>query len=385
MNEFDYYQRQIILGEIGKSGQEKFKKTSALVVGAGGLGHPAACYLAAAGIGKISVVDFDCVEMSNLNRQVLFSPKDVGKPKAEVLTQRIKKQNPFIEVVSINEKVTFDNVAKLLEEVDVVVDCCDNFATKFLLHDFSFLMKKDLVQGSIYKYGGQLQVFPFKKELEKKPSHDFSKNEKVICLRCLWPEIPKDDCFLSCAEVGVVGAVVGAIGSMQAMEVVKLAAGLGSENSFGKTVTFSFLDNDVQKIGWKKNPNCFLCCSDDVDLKKEMYQPILETENDEKKQLRKDYELVGLQQENLSLIDIRECDEIENQTTKQLLNYRPKHLPFSDFENWRNDLDTASQYLFVCSKGIRSGRVVQWFRENKKEDGNNFFSLYGGLDFYDDH
>lgn len=388
MGEFDYYQRQTLLSEIGKRGQEKFKQTSALVVGAGGLGHPAACYLAAAGIGKISIVDFDCVEMSNLNRQVLFSPSDVGKPKAKILADRIKNQNPFIEIVAINQRVTFDNIKNLLQTVDVVVDCSDNFSTKFLLHDFCFLMKKDLVQGSIYKYGGQLQVFPFKRFFNS------SSREDVICLRCLWPEMPKDDCFLSCAEVGVVGAVVGAIGSMQAMEVVKLVAGLGNgghASHFGRTVTLNFLDNEVHSIRWKKNPSCSLCSTDlakRVDLKKDMYafeEEVKSNKNSREVKSMKDYELVGLEQKNLALVDLRRDDEIENPITKEMLSpYDVQHLPFTEFEDWRDGIDATSQYLFICSKGIRSGKVTEWLRKNKREHKNNFFSLYGGLDFYSD-
>ncbi|MCO4793328.1 MAG: HesA/MoeB/ThiF family protein, partial [Bacteriovoracaceae bacterium] len=163
MSKRDYYSRQTILKEVGEEGQLKISNSKVLIIGAGGLGHPVATYLASAGFGEIAILDFDKVEESNLNRQVCFTLEDLGKFKAEILGLRVKKQNPYIKVSSIVEKLTPINVNKIMNQFDMVIDCCDNFATKYLLHDAAWFLKKDLVQASIYQYEGQVQVFNYSK------------------------------------------------------------------------------------------------------------------------------------------------------------------------------------------------------------------------------
>ena len=207
LSEASYYARQIQLKEIGQAGQDKLRAARVFVVGAGGLGSPALQYLAVAGIGHLAICEGDTLEASNLHRQTLFAASGVGQSKALLAAERLRAMNPFIEVVTITDRITRANVVDMTRNYDVLVDCTDNFETKFLLNDVAVLHKKLLVQSSIYQYEGQLFVYD--------PHHDGP------CVRCLWPEIPKAGCVGSCAEVGVLGAIPGVFGSLQAMEVLK--------------------------------------------------------------------------------------------------------------------------------------------------------------------
>ena len=174
MQENEFYARQINLKEVGERGQRKIQRTKVLIVGAGGLGHPAGQYLTASGVGHLCLLDFDTVEASNLNRQVLFNAKDVGSSKAKVLEERFTSQNPFIKIESVVEKLTAENAEQIISQFDMVLDCCDNYSTKFLIHDTCWLLKKDLVQASLYQYEGQIQTFPYSKISDRG------------YLRCLW-------------------------------------------------------------------------------------------------------------------------------------------------------------------------------------------------------
>lgn len=347
MPRHEYYSRQTILKDVGEEGQTKLFNSKVLIVGAGGLGHPVATYLAASGIGEIAIIDFDKVEESNLNRQVCFTPDDVGKYKSWVLASRVRQQNPYIKSESILEKLTVNNAEKIISQFDLIIDCCDNFETKFLLHDAAWMLKKDLVQASIYQYEGQLQTFNYSNTTDKG------------CLRCLWPEVPEKNCTGTCEQAGLIGAVAGVLGSMQAMEVVKLILGLGA-NNLNKTTTVDLLSLETQKIKWSKAESCPLCSS--TSKIKELDECHYENRNE--------FELKGLNHNDFTFIDIREKNEIEKDNG--FLNW-----PLSELEQWSAKVDDSANYLFICSRGIRSKKLVHDLRSALKD---NCYSLYGGLE-----
>jgi len=208
-NDKQRYSKQIILPEIGEAGQERLSSASVLVIGAGGLGCPVLQYLAAAGIGKIGVVDFDTVDISNLQRQVLYTEKDLNQSKSETAKNKIQEINSVIEVVSLNVKITSENILSVIQPYDIVVDGTDNYETKYLINDACVILDKPLVFGSIYKYQGQLSVFNH---------HDGP------TYRCVFPTPARTD---NCNETGVVGVLPGIVGTMMANEVIKIIIGLG--------------------------------------------------------------------------------------------------------------------------------------------------------------
>lgn len=343
----EYYSRQTILKDVGEEGQLKLTDSKVLIVGAGGLGHPAATYLAASGVGEISIIDFDKVEQSNLNRQVCFTPDDVGENKSWVLVNRLRQQNPYIKTESILEKLTANNAKQIISQFDLIIDCCDNFATKFLIHDTAWMLKKDLIQASIYQYEGQVQTF------------NYSVCNTDGCLRCLWKSIPEKSCTGTCEEAGVIGAVAGVLGSIQAMEAVKKIVGIES-NTTNITTTVNLISLETQKIKWRKDDECILCSKDaniiDINENNYLNQEI--------------YELIGIEHPAHVLVDIREKEE--GSRTDMYLNW-----PLSNIDQWINEISDQKDYLFICSKGVRSKQLVKNLRLEKK---NNCYSLYGGLD-----
>tara|TARA_Y100000590_G_scaffold283855_2_gene319347 strand:- start:24292 stop:25368 length:1077 start_codon:yes stop_codon:yes gene_type:complete len=348
MSKRDFYSRQTILKDVGPSGQIKLENTKAVIVGAGGLGHPVGQYLAAAGVGEITILDFDLIEESNMNRQVCFNKTEVGRPKARVLKEKLSGQNPYIKILSRLEKIDANNVVDILKEADIIFDCCDNFKTKFLLHDTAFFLKKDLVQASLYQYEGQVQVFNYSKENTKG------------CLRCLWPKVPKANCTGTCQEAGLIGAVAGSLGTLQAMAGIKLILGLGSSLQ-NTTTTVDLLSFETNKIRWNQAPRCPLC-SEHASIKE------IQDKNYEE---RESFELDEIPAKEFTLIDIREFEELEKEVSVPSL-----HRPLSEYKNWVNLLDKDENYLFVCSKGIRSSKLV---KELMTQEFKNCYSLRKGL------
>ena len=351
MSEENFYSRQTTLKEIGLKGQKKLKLQKVLIVGAGGLGHPVATYLAAAGIGEICIIDFDRIEESNLNRQVCFTINNLGKEKATTLAGKIQLQNPYIKVEGLVEKLAPHNAKEIIDPFDMILDCSDNLATKFLLHDFAWSLKKDLIQASIYQYEGQIQSF------------NFSKNNNRGCLRCLWPKIPTNNCVQNCQEAGVIGAVAGALGNIQALEAVKLLLGLG-KNFNDTTITVDLLTLEIQKIKWTKNNSCPLCS---------LNKSIDEIRKDHNIKCNS-FELTTLDQRDFVLVDIREEDEIRQKEFHQ--SYSFINLPFSKAECWFDQIDTNKKYLFICERGLRSAFLVKKMRTKNML---NCFSLSQGL------
>ncbi|HLM70304.1 MAG TPA: molybdopterin-synthase adenylyltransferase MoeB [Thermoplasmata archaeon] len=242
-DELRRYSRHLLLPEVGVAGQRKLRQAKVLLVGAGGLGSPTALYLAAAGVGEMGLVDFDTVDLSNLQRQVLYSTADVGRPKLVAAKERIEGLNPGTKVVGYEQRLTSENALDILRPYDIVVDGTDNFPTRYLVNDACVLLGKPNVYGSIYRFEGQVSVF----DARHGP-----------CYRCLYSEPPPPDLVPSCAEAGVLGVLPGLVGVLQATETVKLIIGKG-EPLIGRLLLFDALGLAFRELKLHKNPHCVLC------------------------------------------------------------------------------------------------------------------------------
>ena len=240
--EITRYSKQLLLPEIGKSGQEKLKNARVLVVGAGRLGCPVLQYLAAAGVGTICIVDFDVVDETNLQRQILYSTNDIGKSKAEIASGKISDLNPFIRVETVNRKLETTNALNLISNYDIIVDCSDNFETRYLINDACVLLDKPFVYAGIHKFEGQLSVFNYKN----------SAGGAGPTYRCTFPEMHPEETLLNCSLTGVIGTLPGIIGTLQANEVIKMITGLG-EICSGKILQMNALTLNFSEIKIKRN------------------------------------------------------------------------------------------------------------------------------------
>jgi molybdopterin/thiamine biosynthesis adenylyltransferase len=238
------YARHLILPEVGGAGQRKLLNTSVLLLGAGGLGSPAAMYLAAAGIGRIGIVDFDDVDASNLQRQILHGTDDVGRPNVESAADTLRSLNPDVDVVEHRLHVNSENALDVFRPYDVIVDGTDNFPTRYLANDAAYFLEQPLVFGAIYRFEGQMTVFEAAK--------------RTGCYRCLFPTPPPPGAVPSCAEAGVFGVLPGIVGSMMAFETIKHVLGIG-RGLVGKLLMFEGLDMDFRKVNLRRNPECPLC------------------------------------------------------------------------------------------------------------------------------
>lgn len=250
--EIKRYSRHLIMPEVGIEGQRKLKAASVLLIGTGGLGSPTALYLAAAGIGRMGLVDYDVVDSSNLQRQIIHGESTIGVSKLDSAEQRIKDINPNIQIDKYNVPLTSDNALELFEPYDVIIDGTDNFPTRYLVNDACVKLGKPNVYGSIFRFEGQLSVFYA---------------EEGPCYRCMFPEPPPPGLVPSCAEGGVLGILPGTIGTMQATEAIKVILGIG-ETMVGRMLLYDALDMSFTTINVRKNPNCPVCGipADDVEL-----------------------------------------------------------------------------------------------------------------------
>jgi thiazole biosynthesis adenylyltransferase ThiF, E. coli subfamily len=240
------YARHIILPEVGGKGQEKLLNSKVLVIGAGGLGSPAILYLAAAGVGTIGIVDFDVVDLSNLQRQVIHNTERVGTPKVESAKKTVEMLNPDVKVIAYNTRISKENIMDIIKDYDVVLDGTDNFPTRFLINDACYFTGKPLVSAAMLRFEGQVSVF------------DFRMKEQSPCYRCLFPEPPPPGLVPSCQEAGILGSIGGIMGCIQATEAIKLILGIG-EPLVGKLLIMDALSMDFRKVKLRKDPNCPLC------------------------------------------------------------------------------------------------------------------------------
>ncbi|HEX7980201.1 MAG TPA: molybdopterin-synthase adenylyltransferase MoeB, partial [Gemmatimonadaceae bacterium] len=237
------YSRHLILPEVALEGQQRLKASRVLLIGAGGLGSPLALYLAAAGVGTIGLVDFDVVDVTNLQRQIVHGTKDVGRPKLESARDRLKDLNPHVHVEGFETRLTSDNALEIVRDFDIVIDGTDNFATRYLTNDACVILGKPNVYGSIYRFEGQSSVFA---------------TEEGPCYRCLYPEPPPPGLVPSCAEGGVLGVLPGLVGTIQATEGIKLLLGVG-EPLIGRLLLIDALTMQFRAMKLRKNPNCPAC------------------------------------------------------------------------------------------------------------------------------
>lgn len=326
--EREFYTRQRVLSEVGEQGQAILKKSRALVVGAGGLGAPALMALAGAGVGHIEVIDGDLLEASNLHRQNIYKYADIGQPKAELAAEILHQYNPFIHVRSQVKRVNVENVMKVIENQDIILDCTDNFQSKYLLHDACRVLGTPLVQASVYKYEGELQLF--------------SQGEGEACLRCHSPEMPEEGCAGNCQEVGTMASATQVIGSMQVQMAIDflLEGKIRAEKIFVDVKNFR-----TQNFQSLKNENCNFCSEKRFELDPKLLNSFYEWEV--QKEERGEFEEV----------DIRGWDE------KDLTSYLL--------------LPKDRNYLLICQRGIRSRHLVKELRAQKQ---NHFYSLIGGME-----
>ena len=237
------YSRHLIIPDVGMIGQKRLKNARVLCIGAGGLGSPALMYLAAAGVGTLGIVEFDTVDESNLQRQIIHGQSDIGRSKAESARDSIKEINPYVDVVIHDERLDSSNVMQLFAQYDLIVDGTDNFATRYLVNDTCVLLGKPYVWGSIYRFDGQASVFW---------------SEHGPCYRCLYPEPPPPGMVPSCAEGGVLGVLCASIGSIQVTEAIKLLTGIG-DPLLGRLKVYDALEMDYREVRIRKDPNCAIC------------------------------------------------------------------------------------------------------------------------------
>ncbi len=342
------YSRHIILSEIGQKGQEKLNNSKVLVIGSGGLGCPVLQYLGAAGVGTLGIVDFDVVEESNLQRQILFGSSSLGKNKALAAKERLHDLNSEIIINAYPVKLTTDNAKALFLDYDIVVDGTDNFTTRYLINDVSILTGKPLVYGAIHKFEGQVSVFNYLKG----PSY-----------RCIFPSLPKEGSY-NCYEVGVLGVLPGIIGTMQANEVLKLILGIGDLLS-GKLLCYNALDNSINIINFSR-------CEEEVER-------VLQNDNLKETSVEV-YQSLGvdeitisqaLTQEQVQFIDVRDYGEYPK---IEYLN--AIHIPLSELKHHIHKIDKQKNKIIFCKLGNRSKDAITIL---KKMGIKKCHSLKGGV------
>ena len=342
------YSRQMALPEVGTEGQARLRRGSVLVIGAGGLGVPVLQYLTAAGVGRVGIADDDVVEASNLHRQPLYGPADLGEAKAAVAARRLRTLNPDVRVEQYAERATAANIADWLAQYDVVVDCSDNFATKFLVNDAAVSLGKPAVFASVYQYEGQLQTYL--------PRDDWP------CLRCLWPEAPRDGLVGNCAEAGVLGAVPATLGAMQAMQALKILLGLSGEAT-PALHTFDLLGMHWHTLKAARNAAC--------DHERRPWPEETAVGADE---IELRYaSLRAARASGLTLVDIREAWERAADGPGDTIDL---HVPLSALVEGATALPPDGRYLVVCAHGVRSLALAEHLRTHGYAE---VYSLAGGL------
>ena len=341
------YSRHLLIPEIGLEGQRKLKAGSVLIVGTGGLGSPAALYLAAAGLGHIGLVDYDVVDVSNLQRQVIHSTGVLGQRKVQSARQRMLDLNPFIRVEAFDEPFTSSNARRIAEPFDVILDASDNFPTRYLTNDLCVLTGKPLVYGAVFRFDGQASIF----DARVGP-----------CYRCLFPEPPPPGLVPSCSDAGILGVLPGTIGTIQATETIKLLLGVGS-SLVGKLMLYNALDMSFEYVKLKKNPSCKVCGVNPVVTELIDYAAFCgvaalghaeELTGIDRDITAKQLALQIEQGENIRLIDVREPHElaISSLPGAQLI-------PLGQLISRLPELNSAENIVLFCKTGSRSRRALE--------------------------
>jgi adenylyltransferase/sulfurtransferase len=345
--EIHRYSRHLLIPDVGLVGQQKLKAASVLVIGSGGLGSPVALYLAAAGVGRIGLVDYDVVDFSNLQRQIIHGESRIGDLKVESARDRMLDLNPEIQVDIYNEMITSENAFAIAEPYDIIVDGTDNFPTRYLVNDLCVLTGKPNVYGSIFRFDGQASVFYA---------------EEGPCYRCLFPEPPPPGLVPSCAEGGVLGVLPGTIGSIQATETLKLILGIG-ETLIGRLLLYDALDLSFHSVKLAKNPECKVCGVNPEVTELIDYEDFcgLPTHGHDEGSAGDTWDITAgelsdkLQSgEIIKLIDVREPheQEISNLEGSELI-------PLGQFAARLSELDSAEDIVLYCKSGTRSTRALE--------------------------
>lgn len=356
------YSRHLIMPEVALDGQKKLKQARVLTIGAGGLGAPLAMYLAAAGVGTLGIVDFDVVDESNLQRQIIHGTSDIGRPKMESAHDRINDINPNVHVEAYEEALSSENALEIFKDFDVIVDGTDNFPTRYLVNDACVLTGKPNVYGSIFRFEGQASVFWAK---------------EGPCYRCLYPEPPPPGLVPSCAEGGVLGILPGAIGTIQATETVKLILGIG-EPLVGRLLLYDALGMSFREMKLRKDPNCPVCGENPSVTELIDYQEFCGIPQANAQATADEVPEITVQElkkrldngENLSVLDVREPHEYE------VANIGARLIPLNELPERLAELDRDVPLAVHCKTGGRSARAVKLLQETGFQ---NAFNVEGGI------
>jgi sulfur-carrier protein adenylyltransferase/sulfurtransferase len=353
------YSRHLIIPEVGVEGQRRLKAARVLMVGAGGLGSPIGLYLAAAGVGRLGIVEFDVVDETNLQRQVLHGTKDVGRKKVESARDRIRDLNPHVEVVAHEAWLTSENALDIIRDYDLVVDGTDNFATRYLVNDACVLLGKPNVYGSIYRFEGQSTVFC---------------TTEGPCYRCLYPEPPPPGLVPSCAEGGVLGILPGLVGLVQATETVKLLAGIG-EPLVGRLLLVDALSMEFRTVKLRKNPRCPACGTREI---RELidYQQFCGIRGEDETEGVPTMTVAELDERRrsgaaLDLVDVREPHEWDIGRIEGA-----RLAPLSSFADALRTFDSARDVVLYCKSGQRSAKAA---RQLQQAGFRRVWNLQGGI------
>ena len=355
------YSRHLIMPEVGMVGQQKLKAAKVLCIGAGGLGSPLALYLAAAGVGTLGIVDFDVVDFTNLQRQIIHSTADVGRKKLESAAEKLKAINPYINLKTFETRLSSANALELFREFDIVADGTDNFPTRYLVNDACVLTGKPNVYGSIFRFEGQASVFA---------------SEEGPCYRCLYPEPPPPGLVPSCAEGGVLGILPGLVGVMQATEVIKLILGVG-EPLIGRLLLIDALGMKFRELKLRKNPECPACGQHPTIKELIDYNEFCGIRGEEKpvetgipemqvEELKRRLD----KGDDLYVLDVREPHEY------QICNIGGHLIPLGDLPKRVNELDSSREIVAHCRSGVRSGKAVAFLQQAGFKKVHN---LAGGI------
>jgi molybdopterin/thiamine biosynthesis adenylyltransferase/rhodanese-related sulfurtransferase len=354
IDEVRRYSRHLIIPDVGMTGQKRLKNAKVLVIGAGGLGSPALRYLAAAGVGTLGIVEFDEVDESNLQRQIIHGQSDIGRSKAQSAKESVAEVNPLVEVVVHEERLDNDNVMRIFADYDLIVDGTDNFATRYLVNDAAYFLGKPYVWGSIYRFDGQASVFWPTLEGADAP-----------CYRCLYPEPPPPGMVPSCAEGGVLGVLCASIGSIQVNEAIKLLTGIG-DPLVGKLMIYDALEMEYRKLRVRKDPNCALCGPNPTVTGLIDYETFCGALSDEAAEAAADATISVTTlshwlkerdngERDFVLIDVREPNEFEiNKIPGSVL------IPKGEFLNGHalEQLPGDKQIVLHCKTGVRSAEAL---------------------------
>ena len=356
IDEVRRYSRHLIIPDVGMTGQKRLKNAKVLVIGAGGLGSPALLYLAAAGVHTLGIAEFDEVDESNLQRQIIHGQSDIGRSKAQSAKESIAEANPYVEVVLHEERLDNDNVMEVFEGYDLIVDGTDNFATRYLVNDAAYFLGIPYVWGSIYRFDGQASVFA--------PSMA----DDAPCYRCLYPEPPPPGMVPSCAEGGVLGVLCASIGSIQVNEAIKLLTGIG-EPAIGKLVIYDALELEWRKLRVRKDPDCALCGENPTVTGLIDYETFCGAVSDEAADAAAGSTISVVTLEHMLkereegardfvLVDVREPNEYEiNRIPGSVLIPKGDFLNGSALEQLPS-VDAGKQVVMHCKSGVRSAETL---------------------------